>query len=460
MEPIFNKRIIELNDLPIDENGECIIYWMQRSQRIHNNLAFRFASELANKLSKPLLIYFGLFTNYPLGSERVFRFMLEGLKEVSLECDRLGIPFIIIKENPANGILNIAKKLKACAIIVDEDYIRTGRNWRIAAASKLSMSFVQVDSDTVVPVRNSDKEEWGAYTIRPKILKALPDYFIKTEDILPKKKLKLELDNSINLADCDINQLAAAYKYSQSVKSVSGVTGGYSKALSQMNYFIDNNLDNYSSLHNEIGNDVTSHISPYLHFGQISSSEAALMVHKSDKNPNSINAFIEQIIVRRELAINYCFYNYAYDTISAAPNWAALTLDNHRNDPRPEIYSLEELESSQTHDELWNTAQLELKTYGKIHNYMRMVWAKKILEWSASPEQALQYAIYLNDKYALDGRDPNGYANIAWCIFGKHDRAFAERQVFGKVRYMSTDSTKRKTDWKQYIKRVTGNSAI
>lgn len=455
-ENLFANRTLDLNDRPIDENGQCVIYWMQRSQRTLDNLALKFAVDLAADLRKPVLVYFGLFDRYPMGSVRAFQFMLEGLKETAAQVTGHGVGFVMRRENPADGVVRAAEEFRACCVVVDEDYVRTGRQWRSAAAKRLQVRLIQVDADTVVPARISDHEEWGAYTLRPKILRVLDQYLTAVPDSWPERKWAADAVDGVDLATIDSSQLAASLDVDQKVGPVQHTAGGYAQAVARVDRFIEHGLPLYGSRRNDIGADASSGLSPYLHFGQISPLRVALKVGQSDAPDDCVDAFLEQLIVRRELAINFCLYNSNYDTLSAGADWALRTLREHESDPREEVYTLEELESAQTHDDLWNAAQQELVKSGKIHPYMRMVWAKNILGWSGSPEEALARAIYLNDKYALDGRDPNGYANIAWCIFGKHDRPFASRPVFGKVRYMSSQATKRKTHWEDYIKRVSG----
>jgi deoxyribodipyrimidine photo-lyase len=378
--------------------------------------------------------------------------MVDGLIETAAELESKGIWFCLKIENPADGIVAFAAEVKASAIVTDEDYLRTGQEWRAHASAQLRVRMIQVDSDTVVPVRNQLKEEWGAYTIRPKIRKALPTYLCETPTTQPKHKWHGQVCDCIDMDS--IMGMLPTLDYSQNVFPVSGVAGGISQARSRLDSFISSSLSRYKDGSGDIGEDLTSGLSPYLHFGQISPVEIALRVSESDAPGESVDGFLEQLIVRRELAINFCFYNRSYDSLTAAPNWALRTLENHRYDPRPVLYDIDELEKFTTHDDLWNASQKELVDHGRIHSYMRMLWAKKIAEWSPSPEDALARAIYLNDKYALDGRDPNGYAGIAWSIFGKHDRPFANRPIFGMVRYMSSESTKRRKHWKEYIARI------
>lgn len=438
----------------MEHSGDCVVYWMQRSQRASDNLALSFAASLANELDKPLLVYFGLHEGYPMGSVRVFRFLLQGLSETIATLEARGVGFLLRRECPADGIAKAAREFHACAVVVDQDYLRTGRAWRERAAADVQVRMCQVDADTVVGCAVSAKEEWGAYTLRPKILKVLDQHLVETPDLWPAREWTSDIDGQISLRGTELIALADDLGVEQDVSPLDSICGGFSEAMDRLDDFVDRQLPLYDSQRNDIGVDVSSGLSPYLHFGQISPLRVALSVGGSDAPDDCVDAFLEQLIVRRELAINFCVHNDGYDTIHAAPEWAAKTLREHSSDPRDEVYSLEELEGAATHDDLWNAAQRELVKSGKIHPYMRMVWAKKLLEWSESAEDALARAIHLNDKYALDGRDPNGYANIAWCILGKHDRPFASRPVFGKVRYMSSAATKRKTHWQDYIRRV------
>lgn len=453
-ERLFDRRVIELNDRPVDDGGSCVIYWMQRSQRAFDNLALKFTIDLANEMGKPVLVYFGLYDRYPMASVRAFKFMLEGLKETAAALRGRGIGVVMRREEPWEGVVRAAGEFKACLVIVDEDYLNVGRQWRASAAKELEVRLYQVDAETIVPARNTSKEEWGAYTIRPKIIRALDRYFTEIPESEPTCKWAGEIGYAIDIEKIDPMELASSLDVDQQVPPTPYFTGGAHEARSRLQRFIEERLPRYAEERNEIGVDVSSNLSPYFHFGQLSSLRAALAVESSDAPEASIDAFLEQLIVRRELAINFCLYNHNYDTIDAATDWARASLDKHRADERPDMYALAELEQGRTEDDLWNAAQTELVRFGKIHPYLRMVWAKKLLEWSESPEAALARAIHLNDKYALDGRDPNGYANIAWCIHGKHDRPFPERPIFGKVRYMSTAATKRKTNWRKYVERV------
>lgn len=451
---VFENRLVHLNGRPVEPGGECVVYWMQRSQRAFGNLALKFAAHTANELRKPLVVYFALYEKYPMASARAFQFLLEGLKETAGALRDHGIGFVVRREPPWEGVVRFSEESRACAVIVDEDYLKVGRAWRGSAAEKLTVRLIQVDADTVVPARNTPKEEWGAYTIRPKILKVLHEHMVEIPDTWPEHAFQWETGDSLDIEKAEPSVLARSLDVEQQVEPVCGVRGGFSQAERRLSSFITQTLPCYADSRNEIGVECASGLSPYLHFGQVSPLSVALAVSRSSADDRCVDAFLEQLIVRRELAINFCLYNNNYDSLDGAAQWARESLERHRSDPRPEVYSLEELEAARTHDDLWNAAQTELVASGKIHGYMRMLWAKKLLEWSESPEDALARAIFLNDKYALDGRDPNGYANIAWCIYGKHDRPFPSRPVFGRIRFMSTAAARRKYKWQDYIRRV------
>ena len=361
---------------------------------------------------------------------------------------------MIRREHPQDGLPRAACEFRACAVVVDEDYLNIGRSWRSHAAARLDVKCIQVDAETVVPARLSGKEEWGAYTLRPKIKRVLENYLVDVSDSSVTHRWLSDVGDDLDARNFDPSDLSSRLKVDQNVRPVSGVSGGTTEAKIRLQRFIEESLPRYATENNQIGVSVSSALSPYFHFGQLSALKTALMVDAADAPGECIDAFLEQLIVRRELGINFCLYNPHYDSLDAAPGWARKTLDAHRLDYRPVLYTLEELESGSTYDDLWNASQLQLVKCGKIHSYLRMVWAKLILQWSPTPEEALARCIYLNDKYALDGRDPNGYINIAWSIFGKADRAFGDRRIFGKVRYMTTEATKRKFDWRSYIHRI------
>ncbi len=446
---ILQERIKNLNEKNVTDNP-YVVYWMQSSQRTEYNHALEYAIQQANNLRKPLVVYFGVTDNFPEANERHYCFMLEGLKEVKLELAKRNIKMIIRKISPEIGALEISHL--AALVIVDRGYLKIERQWRDYLATNANCSVVQVETNVIVPVESASiKEEYSAATLRSKINKKLDSF------VLPLSEQQVCLD-SINLethfVEFNINNIESAIqelKINRTVKPVKNFKGGTSKAKEILEDFIINKLPHYSQLKNEPGEDYSSNMSPYLHFGQI--SPLYIFRRLIDIDINDKSDFLEELIIRRELSMNFVFYNDNYDYYESVPSWAKTSLEEHLKDTRDYLYSLKELEEAQTHDLFWNAAQKEMVLTGKMHGYMRMYWVKKILEWSTTPEEAYEKAIFLNNKYSLDGRDPNGFAGVAWC-FGKHDRPWVERKIFGKIRYMNDKGLMRKFDMKKYLKKI------
>jgi len=334
--------------------------------------------------------------------------------------------------------------------VTDFDPLRIKRQWKEQVAGKIDIPFYEVDSHNIVPCRTaSPKQEFGAYTIRKKIQRLLPEFL---ED-LPGPKIHPWQQGVLQIRT-DWRKLSGAPRADRTVKAVDWIVPGEKAAGKALRHFIAKKIGGYDAGRNDPSKDCQSNLSPYLHFGHLSAQRTALEVIKKVPDVPMRSSFLEELIVRRELSDNFCFYNPRYDSLEGFPAWAKRTLDDHRQDKRTYRYSVEEFESGTTHDDLWNAAQMEMVTRGKMHGYMRMYWAKKILEWSGSPEEAMGAAIYLNNRYELDGRDPNGYAGIAWSIGGVHDRAWGERNIFGKIRYMSYNGCRSKFDIRRYIQYV------
>jgi len=420
---------------------------MQHSQRTLYNHALEYSIELSNKYLKPLVVYFCLTDSFPDANSRHYRFMLEGLKEVKTELFKGNIKFVCQISSPENGVREISKK--ACCVVTDRGYLNIHKKWRKSIAESIDCAMFQVETDLIVPVEEvSSKEEYGAYTIRKKINSRLDEFMV------PVAEEKLKIDSlGLNLASVDIDdtdKILSDLSLKDNCKP-SIFKGGSSQALKLLDLFIEQKLQYYSEKRNNPELDFTSGLSPYFHFGQISPVYAGLML-KNLKGEGR-DSFLEEMIVRRELSFNFVTYNPFYDSFECLPEWAKITLFEHKNDERPYIYTKEELENSVTHDKYWNSAQLELVLTGKMHGYMRMYWGKKIIEWTRSPEEAFDLCLYLNNKYALDGRDPNSFAGVAWC-FGKHDRPWKERPVFGKIRYMNSNGLKRKFNPDLYADKI------
>jgi deoxyribodipyrimidine photo-lyase len=428
--------------------GEYVLYWMQASVRAEYNHALEYAIREANDLGQPVVVYFGLTDEFPEANARHYHFLLEGLREVEAALRERGMKLVTRKEPPAEGVGRMAQR--ASLVVVDRGYLPIQKEWRRRVANGIGCPLIQVESEVVVPVEEaSPKEEYSAATIRPKIHRRLDDCLRPlAETALRMDSLGLEFE-SLQLDD--VSRVISILAVDQTVERVAGLIGGTGQARRLLQGFIADKLDRYHELRNDPTEEYLSCMSPYLHFGQISPLYIALQIAGSE-SPGQ-DAYLEELIVRRELSMNFVHYNPHFGEVEGLPDWCRKTLNEHRSDPREYLYSVEELEAGATHDPYWNAAQQEMVVRGKMHGYMRMYWGKKILEWTESPEEAQRIALYLNNKYELDGRDPNGFAGVAWCL-GKHDRPWAERPVFGKVRYMNANGLRRKFDADGYVRKV------
>jgi deoxyribodipyrimidine photo-lyase len=444
-------RIQPLNDADICK-GDYVLYWMQQSQRADYNHALEYAVQQANKLDRRLLVAFGLMDDYPEANLRHYTFMLEGLKETQATIESRGIRMVLRRGHPPEVALNLGRR--ASMIICDRGYLKHQRAWREQVAQQANCRVVQVESDVIVPIEVvSDKAEYAARTIRPKIKRHLETYLV---GLKPTHVTHPSL--GIKLTGMDLNDTEKLLRKLNLDRSVGPVSdffkGGTSQAVKRFKDFIRYRLDHYDRHSNQPQTDDISHMSPYLHFGQISPLFLALQLRKA---PNSLKiskeAYLEELVVRRELAMNFACYTSDYDAYACIPGWAGKTLADHQNDRREYVYSRRQLENAATHDPYWNACMLEMKHTGFMHNYMRMYWGKKILEWSATPQEAYRATLALNNKYFLDGRDPNSYTGVGW-IYGVHDRAWTERPIFGKIRYMAASGLERKCDIAAYVKKV------
>jgi deoxyribodipyrimidine photo-lyase len=448
---IQEQRIQLLNDARV-RNGDYVLYWMQQSQRAECNHALEYAIERANSMKLPVIVFFGITGKFPEANARHLAFMLQGLQHAGRDLARRGLLFVPRIVTPARGAAELGKR--AALAVTDRGYLRVQREWRAAAAGSMTCPLVQVESDVVVPVETaSPKEEYSAGTLRPKITPLLYAYLKplkKRRVAVPSLRMKIAGDDI-----ADIDDVLRRVRADRSVGPVSGFRGGMAEAKARLNNFIADRLDRFDDLRNDPGADYLSGMGPYLHFGQISPLQVAQAV--LDSGSPAAGRYLEELIVRRELAMNFTHYNPSYDRYECLPEWAKATLGKHARDRRGHVYSRDGLERAETHDRYWNAAQRELVISGKMHGYMRMYWGKKILEWSPGPEEAYGTALYLNNKYSIDGRDPNGFAGVAWC-FGKHDRAWPERVIFGKVRFMNDRGLERKFDMDAYCSRVDGRA--
>jgi len=422
---------------------------MSRDQRVHNNWALIYAQQLSAKTNSGLIVLFNLVPDFLQATIRQYGFMLRGLKNLEKELSTYNIPFVLLQGSPEENLTGFIKAHNIISIVTDFDPLKIKTSWRQKLAKLINIPFYEVDAHNVVPCFYvSKKQEFGAYTLRPKIHKVLEEFLDEYPSIQKMKK-----NESLSFDPVDWESILDSLNVDRTVKEINWLKPGEKYAQHQLNEFLNNNFENYAEQRNDPSQNSLSNLSPYIHFGQVSSQQVALQLKKMFLDHPSTESFLEELIVRKELSDNYCYYNQNYDSFKGFPDWAKKTLNDHRKDEREYIYSLSEFENAATHESLWNAAQMEMVNTGKMHGYMRMYWAKKILEWTESPEEALRIAIYLNDKYELDGRDANGYAGCAWAIGGVHDRAWSERPVFGKIRYMNENGARRKFEVDTYIKK-------
>ncbi len=455
---IAPTRVSALN--PCDPvAGDYVLYWMQQSQRATGNHALEYAVDLANEIGVPVVVGFGLMDDYPEANLRHYTFLLEGLRETAQALAARGIAFVLRLGAPARVALELAQR--ACAVVCDRGYLRHQKAWRREVAAEAKCRVVQVESDVIVPVEvATNKAEYAARTLRPRIHRHFENYLVELASPPVRHRAdRLKLPASLDLAD--VEKLARSLKLDRSVEPVTRFfKGGTSVAEALFRGFLADRLATYSEHRNQPQTDGVSHMSKYLHFGQISATWLALEArkHSAQADPN-VATFIEELLVRRELAMNFCHFNEHYDRYENIPAWARATLAKHRADPRPVLYSTAQLEAAETHDPYWNAAMLEMRHTGYMHNHMRMYWGKKILEWSATPEDAFATALALNNRFFLDGRDANSFANIAW-VFGQYDRPWIEREIFGTVRYMNARGLERKCDIEAYVAKVAHLTAL
>ena len=424
-----------------------VIYWMSRDQRAQDNWALIYAQQQALALQSPLVVVFCLTLQFLGASVAHYRFMLKNLQTVSCDLGEKNIAFTLLTGEPEETLPAFITQVSASLLVTDFDPLRCKREWKRSVLDRTNITVYEVDAHNVIPCWiASPRQEYGAYTLRPKIHRLLPDFLDHYPTILNHPYAGPSRSGRY-----DWSELLSELGGKENTVSTFLPMSGEKAALAKLTKFVTIGLATYDQLRNDPALFGQSGLSHYLHFGQLSSQRVAMAVLNSGELKNSQETYLEELIIRRELADNFCYYNENYDNVRGFPAWAQETLARHLNDERPYRYDRITLERAETHDPAWNAAQRQMVLTGVMHGYMRMYWAKKILEWSPSPDLAMQTAIFLNDHYELDGRDPNGYAGIAWSIGGVHDRAWAERPVFGKIRYMNYAGLRRKFDIDRYI---------
>jgi deoxyribodipyrimidine photo-lyase len=431
-------------------DGKCVVYWMQRAMRIADNPALDVAIAAGNHLGLPVVVYFSVIPNYPHANLRHYHFMGQGLRDVAADAAERGVGFVL-RRAPGSRLEGFLEEARAAMLVGDENTLREPERWRQALKKKLRIPFWTVDADVVVPSRVFGRTYFLFHHFRPHLERALPGFLAEPENLRPQREWNIEAESYP--VERDITEGFA--KQDRSVGPVESFTGGAHAAMKRLRQFVDGELAGYEKTRNQPEARGTSRLSPYLHFGNISPVRIALEVRRAvvrgNARQSAADSYLNQMIGWRELSVLFVRHNRDYDSWECAEPWARRTLEQHAGDVRARRYSLGELEQAQTHDELWNAAQREMVRHGWMHNVMRMYWAKKILEWAPNPATAFDWAVVLNDRYQLDGRDPNGYAGIAWAIVGKHDRPWFDRPVFGTVRYMSGASTGKKFDSAKYM---------
>ncbi|MFN3323097.1 MAG: deoxyribodipyrimidine photo-lyase [Bryobacteraceae bacterium] len=445
------ERIRALNQRPVRPDADYVLYWAQMNRRVDSNHALAYAVELGNELKLPVLYYEGLTCSYPHANDRLHTFILEGVPDTAKRLKPLGIGYVFYlrkrRSDPNDTLYRLARD--ATAIVTDDYPTFIAREHNRRVPERVDVAYHAVDSSCIVPMNLLEKREYAAYTIRPKIHKLLPHFLRPVELPRVARKWNRAIPRFHTKVDPDrIAALVASCEIDHSVPPSVSFRGGSAQAEARLDRFLKERLIRYARDRNEPSAHATSELSPYLHFGQIASLTAALAARN-----HAADEFLEELIVRRELAFNFTRHAADYMGFDDLPDWARKTMKAHARDRRDPAYSRAQLEAGETYDELWNATQKELLLRGKIHGYYRMYWGKKIIEWSRSYEEALEIMIDLHDRYALDGRDPNTYTNILWC-FGLHDRPWPERPIFGKMRYMSLEGMKRKTDVAAYLREI------
>jgi deoxyribodipyrimidine photo-lyase len=419
---------------------------MQRSQRGIDNPALNVAVEAGNALHKPVVVF---FAPRPFGAAnlRHYAFMTQGIPDIAEALAKRNVG-LVVRRFPEHSLLRFCDEVKPSLVIGDENPIREAERWRQIVAKQLKVPLWTVDADVIVPSKLLAKEQYAAFILRRRLQEHLPHFLVAPGN--PRAKVRWRKPRAMHSLPCDLD-IAEGWDLDRSVPPVFEWTGGSAEALRILRAFLRHGLSGYARIRNRPEVEGTSRLSPYLHFGHIGPLTVALAVEKADASKADKQAFLDQLITWRELSVNFVRFNADYDNFESAEPWAHRTLAKHTQDRRPVLYTERQLENAETYDRLWNAAQMQMVNTGWMHNYVRMYWGKKILEWSQSPAAAYQIAVRLNDKYELDGRDPNGYAGIAWCIVGKFDRPWFERRIFGQIRYMSGASTGRKFNSKKYI---------
>lgn len=448
-----DKRVAVRRGGSPEKGGKCVVYWMQRAERGVDNHALDKAVDLGNALGLPVVVYFAAISNFPHANLRHYAFLGEGLRDVAEDCAERGVGFVM-RRAPHEDHLRFFSDVRAAMVIGDENPMRVPESWRLNLEEKLTIPFWTVDADVIVPSKLLEKAQYSGAIARPRIRKLLPEFTLPYRN--PVAEHPWRAPRGLMADDVHGDITAGWRNFDRSVKPVSAWKGGRKEAWRRLGVFVEEKLGKYSDNRMHPERDATSRLSPYLHFGHIGPLTIANAVNAAVTRKPQLAAaresYFNEVITWRELSVNFVRYQPNYDNTGCVDTWARTTIEKHDKDRREVLYTRDQLEQAETYDELWNAAQTQMVRFGWMPNYLRMYWGKKIVEWTPDAPTAMEWTIYLNDKYFLDGRDPNGYSGIAWCVLGKFDRPWAERSIFGKRRYMSGASAAKKFDAKTYIK--------
>lgn len=457
----LSLRTLPLNEKRLQPEGDFVLYWMQTTQRLEDNWALRMATIEADRVGKPLLIHQGLDPSYTYASARFHTFVMQGARELAARAESQGFTYRFALRRRRSDDRRVLDRLAARAALVVTDLFPTAgvseRSQRFA--ERVNCRVLAVDSVGVVPAASFHKEEYAARTIRPKIAKQLDLVLEPVDDRAPRRAMSAALLASLgvewlDVARCDIAAEVARCEIDHEVAAVA-TKGGLTQARSRLHGFVEDGLCDYAERRRHPSDDGgSSRLSPYLHNGMISPLEVVTAVRQGASAAQS-EAFLNEMLTWRELSLNFCLRNPRHGSLTALPDWVQRSMRAHADDEREVTYSLEELERAATHDPIWNAGQRELVETGQMHNVVRMLWGKSVITWTETYDQALVWLLHLNNKYGLDGRDPNSFGGIQWC-FGKFDRPFASRPVWGTIRPMSLQRAHAKYDVARYIARWNG----
>jgi deoxyribodipyrimidine photo-lyase len=455
--PVDPERITKLNKAAEKPDREYVLYWAQMNRRVDANHGLLYAAELANRHSLPLVFYEGLTCAYKYANDRLHTFILEAVPETARRLAKAGIGYVFYarktKQSRNDALYVLASR--AAAVVTDDYPVFIARAHNQRVPQKIDVAYYVVDSSCIVPMNEIPQRQYGAYTIRPKINRLLLKYLVPPDRLRVKQPFRGAIpDFHTEVTEKNIARLVGACEIDHSIAPVHRTRGGSLEAKRRLIHFLKKDLKRYAGSRNEPTAHATSGVSPYLHFGQISSLEIALAVKEyAGRHKLMAHEYLEELIVRQELAFNYARHVEDPGNLNNLPDWCQKNMRKHLKDKRDPQYSRYRLEHAKSYDELWNATQKEMLLTGQIHGYYRMYWGKKIIEWARTYQEAADFMIDIHGRYALDGRDPNTYANVLWC-FGLHDRPWPERKIFGTMRYMSLEGMRRKTDAQTYIDEI------